>query len=90
MGFATRFLTGFLTAGATEVAKNINADIARRKDNFEKTRARYINDVETFKINRRDVIAASKNEMEKFKKMYDPGPGGILSNRELYAPAGTQ
>ena len=90
MGFATRFLTGFLTAGATEVAKNINADIARRKDNFEKTRARYINDVETFKINRRDVIAASKNEMEKFKKMYDPGPGGILSNRELYALAGTQ
>ena len=37
MGFATRFLTGFLTGGATEIARNINADIARRKDNFEKT-----------------------------------------------------
>ena len=66
MGFAARFLTGLLTGGATEVAKNINIDVARRKDNFEKTRAKYENEFETFKINRRDAITASKKEMETF------------------------
>ena len=88
MGFAARFLTGLLTGGATEVAKNINIDVARRKDNFEKTRAKYENEFETFKINRRDAITASKNGMETFKKLYDPN--NRLNNRELYALSGTQ
>jgi len=88
MGFFTAFAKGLITGGAKRVARTIDEDITRQKNLFDQMENNYINEVEQYKQNRKQLLYETKENINSFKSTYDLT--GRLGNRELFALAGTE